>query len=69
LDGNRPWKLENLGQLQSSTGFLSKRHTASLETASSYKPVKIFITTEEGVNVQSPGSQVALTTNNFIVKK
>ncbi|MEE4285867.1 MAG: hypothetical protein V2I31_06950 [Mariniphaga sp.] len=59
---------ENLGQLKSSTSFFSKRHTASLETVSSYKPVKIFITTEEGVNTQYPGRQVVLTTENFKVK-
>ena len=57
--------VENLGQLKSSTSFLSNRHTASLETASSYKPVKIFITTENGTNVQYPGEQVVLTTETF----
>ncbi|MCB2178229.1 MAG: hypothetical protein KQH57_20665 [Actinomycetales bacterium] len=60
--------VENLGQLKSSTSFLSKRHTASLETATSYKPVKIFITTEEGINTQYPGRQVVLTTETFTVK-
>lgn len=56
---------ENLGQLKSSTSFLSKRHTASLETVSPYMPVKIFITTENGTNVQYPGEQEVLTTENF----
>ena len=59
---------ENLGQLKSSRSFFSKQKTASLETVSSYKPVKIFITTEEGVNTQYPGRQMVLTTENFTVK-
>ena len=59
---------ENLGQLKSSRSFLSKRHTASLETASPYKPVKIFITTENGTNTQYPGEQRVLTTDTFQVK-
>lgn len=56
---------ENLGQLKSSRSFLSKRHTASLETASPYKPIKVFITTENGTNTQYPGEQVVLTTVTF----
>jgi len=59
---------ENLGQLKSSTSFFSNRHTASLETVSPYEPVKIFITSEDDINVQYPGKQVVLTTDNFAVK-
>jgi hypothetical protein len=58
----------NLGQLKSSGSFLSKRLTASLETVSNTKPVKIFITTEDGTNLKHPGEQVVLTTERFSVK-
>jgi hypothetical protein len=60
--------VENLGQLKSSTNKFSKGQSASLETVSAYKPVKIFITTEKGENTQHPGSQIVLTTENFKIK-
>lgn len=56
---------ENLGQLKSSESFLSKQKTASLETVSSFKPVRIFVTAENGINVRQPGRPVILTTDNF----
>ncbi len=55
----------NLGQLNSGSGFLSKNLKASLETKSSFKPVKIFITTEESSNAQYPDREIILTTNRF----
>jgi hypothetical protein len=58
-------RTENLGQLNSSSGFLSRQMKASLETVSSYKPTKIFVTAEEFVNAQYPGDRVILTTDRF----
>jgi len=49
---------ENLGQLNSSSSFFSKQKTASLETVSSYKPRKIFVTAESGSDVRYLGKMV-----------
>jgi len=56
---------ENLGQLKSSRSFFSKQKTASLETVSSYKPIRIFVTAEHDLNVQNPDRKVFLTTDKF----
>ncbi len=55
----------NLGQLNPSKGMFKKNLKAKLETTSSYKPTKIFITAENNSNAQSPSEQIVLTTTNF----
>ena len=55
----------NIGKLNSSTSMFSKKLTASFETVSSTKPIKIFITAEDDVNTQNPSMQLILTTDRF----
>lgn len=61
-DNNR---IKNIGQINSSTGFLSQKLKASFETVSSFKPIKIFITAEDDAAIQYPGMQVVLSTDHF----
>lgn len=56
---------ENLGQLKSSTGFLSKQLTATLETTSPFKPARIFVTAENEGNERYPDQKTILTTDTF----
>ncbi|MEI6141435.1 MAG: hypothetical protein WCP85_19345 [Mariniphaga sp.] len=56
---------KNIGRLISSSGFFSKSLKASFETVSSLKPIKIFITAEEDINIQYPAGLNILTTNQF----
>ena len=56
---------KNIGQINSSTGFLSNKLKASFETVSSTKPTKIFLTAEDDASIQYPGTQVIMTTNDF----
>lgn len=57
--------IKNIGQLNSSSGFLSSKLKASFSTVSAFKPTKIFITAEDDGAIQYPGSQVVLSTDNF----
>ncbi|MCP9768727.1 hypothetical protein EGI22_12445 [Lacihabitans sp. LS3-19] len=46
---------KNIGQLISSSSFLSKALKGSLSAVSSYKPVSFFISAENEGNVEYPG--------------
>ncbi|RYY01099.1 MAG: hypothetical protein EOO53_19795 [Gammaproteobacteria bacterium] len=56
---------KNIGQINTSTGFLSGKLKADFETVSATKPIRIFITAEDDANVQYPDSRVVLSTNQF----
>lgn len=62
-DGNN--NLKNMGQVKSSAAFMSKELKASFKNISSFRPIKIFITSEYEANVQVPSQDVILSTNNF----
>jgi hypothetical protein len=55
----------NMGKINSTIGFLSKKLKATFETVTSLKPVKIFITAEDDPSRQYPGDQVVLSTSKF----
>jgi len=56
---------KNIGQLNSSKGFMSKQLKGSFKTVSSDKPVQIFITAEDDAGIQYPGTEVILSTEKF----
>jgi len=62
---NEEGVVKNLGQIDSSTSFLSKKLKASFDTATAAKPTQIFITAEDDPNRQIPGTQEVLTTKRF----
>lgn len=55
----------NMGQVKSSSTFLTNRLKASFETTTPYKPTQIFITAEDDPGYQLPGTQIVLTTKKF----
>lgn len=55
---------QNMGQVKTSTHFLSKQLQGSFETVSALKPSKVFITAEDDGGIQYP-SLVVLSTDNF----
>lgn len=56
---------KNIGQIKSDTGFLSSKLKATFETVTAFKPTKVFITAEDNADIQYPGMQMILSTNQF----
>ncbi|MBL7870960.1 MAG: hypothetical protein JNM78_05075 [Cyclobacteriaceae bacterium] len=59
--------IQKIGQLISSSGFMSNKQKGSLTTVTSFKPTRFFITGEDNLSGQYPG-EVILETNFFSVK-
>jgi hypothetical protein len=55
----------NIGQLNTSRSMWARGYKASMSTASSYKPRRIFISAEDSKTANGPGTQVVLTTDDF----
>ena len=56
---------KNLGQIKTSTSLFSKTLKGEFKTASSFKPLRVFVTAEDQSAVQFPGSFEVLSTNSF----
>lgn len=54
--------IKNIGQLKTSSGFLSKTLKSSLNTVTSFKPIGFMITAEDDANIQYPTGTIVLTT-------
>lgn len=57
--------VKNIGQIKTSSGFLSSKIKASLKVVTPFEPTRIFITAERNNDVPYPGTQEVLTTRNF----
>ena len=58
-------EIRNLGQIKSAEAMLSSKLSASYESVSSFKPVRIFITAENDPGASNPDPMTVLSTNNF----
>lgn len=56
---------KNIGQLKTSSALFSKTLKSSLNTVTPFRPRNFFITAEDDADIQYPGSQVVMKTNQF----
>ncbi len=57
--------MQNIGSLRTSKATFSKALKSSLETVTAFRPARIFISAEEDIAPQYPGTQVVLTTEGI----
>jgi hypothetical protein len=56
---------QNLGQLKSSSNFMNRSLSASLQTVTTFEPRRIFITAEDNGAISYPRGREVLSTSNF----
>lgn len=56
---------KNIGQLHTGHSMLSKAKKADISAVSSYKPSRVFISAEDNPAIDTPGTQIVLTTETF----
>jgi hypothetical protein len=56
---------QNLGQLKSSSNFLNRALSASLQTVTTFEPRRIFITAEDNASISYPRGREVLSTSNY----
>jgi hypothetical protein len=59
---------KNIGQLSSASGLFTSSLKASLKTVTPFKPTRLYITAEDNGDIQYPGLQSVLMTEQFSVK-
>lgn len=59
---------KNIGQMSSASGLFTSSLKASLKTVTSFKPTRLYITAEDNGDIQYPGLQSVLMTDQFSVK-
>lgn len=57
--------VQNLGQLTSESGFLSKALKAEMTAITPYKPTRLFVTAEDNAAITYPSAVVVLSTDRF----
>ncbi|NDP22324.1 MAG: hypothetical protein GZ091_14770 [Paludibacter sp.] len=57
---------KNLGQVNTSTNFMSNKLNAKFETVSGIKPTKIFITAENEASVEYPSYNSLILTTDYL---
>ena len=58
-------QLKNVGRIVVGASMFSKELTGSLNTVLLYQPRRVFISAEMQAQVDSPGTQVVMTTSSF----